>query len=66
MKYANGIISSLIGIAATYQIFFNASTDVEFGIGFGLLLMAIIFLLFMILDEQKEEIERLRQIIRNK
>lgn len=63
MKILNGIISVILGIVSMYITFFEATTNVEIGIGFGVLLMSIIFLLFMIIEEQKEENERLRQII---
>jgi hypothetical protein len=63
MKIVNGIISVLLGLASLYLMFVKAKTDVEMGIGFGVLLMAIIFMCFMLLEEQKEEVERLRKII---
>jgi hypothetical protein len=66
MKVLNGIISVLLGIGSLYTMF-KAKTDAEFGIGFGILLMAIIFMCFMIIEEQKEEVERLRyQILKSK
>ena len=67
MKVLNGIISVLLGIGSLYMMFIKAQNDVEFGIGFGILLMAIIFMCFMIMGEQKEEVERLRyQILKSK
>jgi heme/copper-type cytochrome/quinol oxidase subunit 4 len=63
MKIVNGIISVLLGLLSLYLMFVKAKTDVEMGIGFGVLLMAIIFMCFMLLEEQKEEVERLRKII---
>jgi len=63
MKMLNGIVSVLLGLLSLYMMFIHAKTDVEFGVGFGVLLMAIIFMCFMLLEEQKEEVERLRQII---
>jgi hypothetical protein len=63
MKIVNGIISVLLGLASLYIMFVKAKTDVEMGVGFGVLLMAIIFLCFMLLEEQKEEVEQLRKII---
>lgn len=66
MKVVNGIISVLLGIGSLYMMF-KAKTDAEFGIGFGILLMSIIFMCFMIIEEQKEEVERLRyQILKSK
>lgn len=61
MKIVNGIISVLLGVLSMYVMFFKATSDVELGIGFGILLMAIIFMCFMIMEEQKEEIEMLRR-----
>jgi Ca2+/Na+ antiporter len=60
MKIVNGFISVLLGVLSLYVMFFKAKSDVEIGIGFGLLLLAVIFLCFMMLEEQKEEIEMLR------
>lgn len=58
----NGIISVLLGLLSLYIMFVKAKTDIELGIGFGVLLMAIIFMCFMLLEESKEEVERLRRI----
>ena len=67
MKVLNGIISVLLGIGSLYMMFIKAQNDVEFGIGFGILLMSIIFMCFMLLEERKEEVERLRyQILKSK
>ena len=63
MKIVNGSVSALLGLLSLYLMFVKAKTDVEMGIGFGVLLMAIIFMCFMLLEEQKEEVERLRKII---
>ena len=63
MKLVNGIISVLLGIGSLYMMFVKAKTNVEFGIGFGILLMAIIFMCFMLIEEQKDEVERLRHYI---
>lgn len=63
MKVLNGIISVLLGIGSLYMMFIKAQTDQDFILGFGLLLMSIIFMCFMIMEEQKKEVERLRHII---
>ena len=63
MKMLNGIISVLLGLLSLYMMFVKAKNDIDLGIGFGILLMAIIFMCFMLLEEQKEEVERLRKII---
>lgn len=67
MKVLNGIISVLLGIGSLYMMFIKAQNDQDFILGFGLLLMSIIFMCFMIMGEQKEEVERLRyQILKSK
>ena len=63
MKMLNGIISVLLGLLSLYMMFVKAKNNIDLGIGFGILLAAIIFMCFMIMDEQKEEIEQLRKII---
>ena len=63
MKMLNGIVSVLLGLLSLYIMFVHAKTDIELGVGFWVLLMAIIFMCFMLLEESKEEVERLRRII---
>ena len=63
MKIVNGIISVLLGLGSLYMMFIKAKTDQDFIMGFGLLLFAILFMCFMIMEDQKEETERLRKII---
>jgi hypothetical protein len=63
MKVLNGIISMLLGIGSLYMMFIKAQTDQDFILGFVLLLMSIIFMCFMIMGEQKEEIEQLRYTV---
>ena len=63
MKILNGSISVILGIAAMYFMFFGPTSNDNLIIGFILLLGSIIFILFMILEEQKGEIERLRHIL---
>lgn len=63
MKMLNGIISVLLGLLSLYMMFVKAKNNIDLGIGFGILLAAIIFMCFMLLEEQKEEVERLRKII---
>lgn len=67
MKSLNGIISVLLGLAALYLMFIKAETDQDIILGFGVLLMSIIFMCFMLLEERKDEVEELRhQILRMK
>ena len=65
MKILNGILSVVLGVLALYLMFINAKTDQDFILGFGAMLVAIIFMLFMIIEERNEDIERLRRIIRH-
>ena len=63
MKVLNGSISVLLGLLALYLMFISAKTDQDIILGFMVLLMSIIFLCFMMMEEQKNEVERLRHII---
>jgi hypothetical protein len=63
MKILNGSVSVILGIAAMYFMFFGPTSNDNLIIGFILLLGSIIFILFMMLEEQKDEVERLRHII---
>lgn len=60
MKILNGIISVVLGFTSLYLMFVTSQTDQDFIIGFLVLVMSIVFMCFMIMGEQKEEIERLR------
>jgi hypothetical protein len=64
MKIVNGILSVVLGALALYLMFINAKTNQDFILGFGVMLTSIIFMLFMIIEERNEDIERLRRIIR--
>ena len=63
MKILNGSVSMILGIAAMYFMFFGPTSNDNLIIGFLLLLGAIIFILFMMLEEQKDEVERLRKYL---
>ncbi len=63
MKLFNGIISVLLGLTSLYLMFIKAENDTEFVGGFGVMLMSIIFLLFMMMEERNEEISELRRTI---
>jgi len=63
MKLLSGIISVVLGFMSLYIMFVKAKSDVEMGVGFGVLLAAIVFMCFMIMEEQKQEVERLRGLI---
>jgi hypothetical protein len=63
MKAFNGIISILLGLTSLYLMFINAKTDQDIIVGFVVLLGAIIFLLFMMMEERNDEIKELRRSI---
>lgn len=58
----NGILSIVIALVAAYMIF-TSNTDMKFVLGFLMLIISMLFLCFSLLEERKEEIERLRQVI---
>lgn len=60
MKVINGIISVLLGVLALY-LMITAKSNLDLTYMFVVLLMSIIFTCFMIIEEQKEEVERLRR-----
>ena len=62
MKIINGILSTVLSIIALY-LMFTAKTNIDLVYGFGALLISIIFMCFMIIEEQKQEVERLRKQI---
>jgi uncharacterized membrane protein (GlpM family) len=63
MKILNGIISVLLGVLSLYLMFVKAQTDQDIVLGFIVLLISVIFMCFMIMGEQTEEIEKLRSTI---
>jgi len=62
MKIVNGIISVLLGVLALY-LMFTSKTNLDLTYMFIVLMMSIVFMCFMIIEEQKDEVERLRQKI---
>ena len=63
MKAFNGIISVLLGLTSLYLMFIKAKTDMEFVCGFVVMMASIIFMLFMLMEERNDEIEKLRHTI---
>lgn len=63
MKLFHGIVSVLLGLVALYLMFISSETDQDIILGFGVLLMSIIFMCFMLLEERKDEVEQLRHTI---
>lgn len=66
MKVFHGIMSVLLSLSSVYLMFIWAKTDMDFVCGFLVLIMAALFLMFMIIEERNEEISRLRRILDNK
>jgi uncharacterized membrane protein HdeD (DUF308 family) len=62
MKIVNGIISVLLGVLALY-LMFTAKTNLDLTFMFITLLMAVVFLCFVIIEEQKEEVNDLKRLI---
>jgi hypothetical protein len=65
MKTFFGILSVVLGFV-TFYYFCQAQTTLDLALAFCCLLMAIIFLLFSILQEQKETIEKYRKVLYHK
>lgn len=64
MKILNGLLSMILGITSTYFMFFGPTpSNDNLIIGFILLLGSIIFILFMIIEEQRDEIKELRHTL---
>ena len=59
MKIVNGIISVLLGVLALY-LMATAKTNQDLTYMFIVLMGSIVFVCFMIIEEQKEEIDRLK------
>jgi heme/copper-type cytochrome/quinol oxidase subunit 4 len=60
MKIVNGIISVLLGILALY-LMITAKSNLDLTYMFITLMMSIVFICFMIIEEQKDEVDRLRR-----
>jgi len=60
MKVISGILSAMLGILSFY-LFIQSKTTLDLSFAFIVMLMAIISLLFSIMEEQKQDIENLRR-----
>lgn len=60
MKIVNGIISVLLGVLALY-LMFTAKSNLDLTYMFIVLMGAVVFICFMIIEEQKDEVDRLRR-----
>jgi heme/copper-type cytochrome/quinol oxidase subunit 4 len=65
MKTISRILSVVLGFLSIY-LFMTAEVDNDIVIGFVVFLGSFIFLCFNVMDEQKEEIEKLKKINRKK
>ena len=65
MKIVNGIISVLLGVLALY-LMFTSKSNLDLVYMFIVLMGAIVFMCFMIMEEQKEDIEQLRKQLRER
>jgi uncharacterized membrane protein HdeD (DUF308 family) len=62
MKIVNGIISVVLGVLALY-LMFTSKTKLDITFMFITLLMAVVFLCFVIIEEQKEEINNIKKFL---
>lgn len=60
MKIISGILSAMLGILSFY-LFIQSKTTLDLSFAFITMMGAIIFLLFSIMEEQKQDIEHLRR-----
>lgn len=70
MKTFNQIMSCICMVASVYFMFFVRDikfnvADLPFVLGFMILLMAALFLMFSIIEERNEEISQLREKMYN-
>jgi hypothetical protein len=61
MKVISRVLSVVLGILSVF-LFVTSKVDNDIVIGFVVFLGSFIFLCFAIMDEQKEEIERLKHL----
>ena len=59
MKVLNGILSTLLSILSFY-LFLQSQTTLDLAFAFIVMMGAIVFILFLVIEEQKEDIEKLR------
>lgn len=70
MKHVHGIFSIISALASMYLMFFKKDLivinpgDINFILGFGMLLIGIIFISFMMFEEKQEEVSELRKKMR--
>ena len=60
MKIVTGILSALLGLLCLY-LFFSAKEKLDLAFAIIVLLTSIIFLLFSIMEEMKEDLSNLRK-----
>ena len=70
MKHVHGIFSMISAFASMYLMFFKKDIivinpgDINLILGFGMLLMGIIFISFMMFEEKQEELEKIKSFFR--
>lgn len=65
MKTFNYILSCVLALISPFQMFSWAENDLQFAFGFIIMIASIIFFLFGLIEEQKEEISELKEKIYN-
>jgi hypothetical protein len=60
MKVLNGILSSVLSILSLY-LFLQAKTTLDLSFAFIVMMGAIVFILFLVIEEQRDDIEQLRR-----
>lgn len=72
MKHFYGFLSIVSALASIYLMFFKTEPveinprDLNLVLGFGLLLVGMVFITFMMYEEKQEEVEKLKQFFWNR
>jgi hypothetical protein len=67
MKHFHGILCIITALFSAYIMFFKKDIikinpgDLNFILGFGVLLISIIFMSFMLYEEKQEELEKIKR-----
>jgi uncharacterized protein YpmB len=67
MKHFHGILCIITALASAYIMFFKKDLieinpgDLNLILGFGVLLISIIFMSFMLYEEKQEELEKIKR-----
>ena len=60
MKIIHGILSMVLAILSLY-LFIQAQTTLDLSFAFIVMMGAIVFILFLVIEEQRDDIEQLRR-----